>query len=645
MSLDARDLLELPADAQSGRPAKKQKSAPASKPLKGLAREVQSLGGDNPIAIVPEVLKIKKRRFASRRPAARWQHTSFRNSAHPDPSFRLNHWRKANEDSTKSQPDGQSLGADKMDTEGDNESEVEDSAFAKFNVQVEVPHYNDDQYNAHLVSDDWSRHETDYLMDLVEQFELRWPLVWDRYDYTPGPENPSNGNGATDSMDVNTAMGEMPKDRSMEDLKKRYYDVAAKMMTVQKPVQYMTNTEFSLHETMANFDPAAETERKKVANVLMGRSREEALEEEQLTIELRRITNGQHKFNELRRELYNRLDYPSADKDISAFKSSAGLSTLLQNLLVGDKSKKRKSLLDSNGANTPSSAQPTSAQPNSTPVSDSRRGSIATSNAGHRDSISGAAERPDRPSKKGAQPVERRKLTEQEEQIYGVSYHDRLPSGPTFRYEKINKILTTKSNAQHTRIANTLEELGIPQRPNMTTKAVVEEMERVLFSIGILLDLKKVSDKLDGDLKVEGFKISEREAAQKLNQHESSDNADKPAAGTVQPGGPEKAQEERKDHAAAASLNNDIDMSEGIQLPDKEQDVSKSTAEGDTSGETTKTSGAVTNASSGEQSALGSAGDKTGASEGLSGTGSGLKRAASGSGDGGDDDQNKRPRK
>ncbi|KAI1270127.1 SWR1-complex protein 4 [Xylariaceae sp. FL1019] len=629
MSLDARDLLELPVDAQSGRPTKKQKSAPAAKPLKGLAREVQSLGGDNPIAIVPEVLKIKKRRFANRKPAARWHHTPFRNSAHPDPSFRLNHWRKATEDATKatSQPqpqsDGQSLGDDKIDTEGGNKPEVEDSAFAKFNVKVEVPHYNDNQYNANLVNDDWSRHETDYLMDLVEKFELRWPLVWDRYEYTPpGPENPSNGDGVNASTDPNTAMVLTPKDRSMEDLKKRYYDVAAKMMTVQKPVQYMNPTEFSLHETMANFDPAAETERKKFAKQFMGRSREEAMEEERLLTEVRRIQNAQARFNEHRHELYRRLDYPSADKDISAFKTSAGLATLLQNLMVGDKSKKRKTLMDSNGANTPGSAQPASAQPNSTPVSDSRRGSIAASNAGHRDSIGGGAERPDRPAKKGAQPAERKKLTEQEDQLYGVSYHDRLPSGPTFRYERINKILTTKSNAQHTRIVNTLAELGIPQRPTMPTKAVVEGMEKLLYSIGVLLDLRKLNDKLDSDMKVEQFKKSEREAALKLLQSKSSDDAGKPAEGAVQPGSSEKAREEPQGSVPAASTTTpDTGTTEAVE--------NASTNEGVAGGETKKTSGIVTHAGDGEQPVSGPAEDKTGTSGETSGTGSGLKRAAS----------------
>jgi DNA methyltransferase 1-associated protein 1 len=155
-------------------------------------------------------------------------------------------------------------------------------------------------------------------------------------------------------------------------------------------------------------------------------------------------------------------------------------------------------------------------------VADPRRESIALSTtSGHRDSISAADGRPERPTKKGAagQPQERRKLTEQEEQIYGVSTTaERLSSGPTFRYERINKILTTKSNAQHQRITNTLAELDVPGRLNMPTRDVIEQMERLLTNVQTLLDLRKISDKLDGEVKLEQAKKAERDKANGVTQ-------------------------------------------------------------------------------------------------------------------------------
>ncbi|RYC54846.1 hypothetical protein CHU98_g11360 [Xylaria longipes] len=516
-SHDVLDVLNLPADGASSRPTKKQKMSAPRPNLKGLAREVQSLGGDNPIAIVPEISTFKKRRFGSRKPAARWELSPFRNSARDDQTLQLRHWKKETEDQSRatSQPQSDSQTPGDTAMEGVKKTDaMDDSGFAKFNVQVDVPQYSEDQYNSNLVNDDWTKDETDYLFSLARDFDLRWPLIWDRYDYTPQLPEPIKEEKDADGTDLDTAMIPAPKPRAMEDLKKRYYEVAAKMMAVQKPVQYMTQAEFSLHEMMANFNPVTEMQRKKFAQDALSRSIDEAREEEQLLIEVRRIVARQQKLNQDRQDLYRRLDFPPTEQDITSFKSSTGLSTLLQNLASADRSKKRKPILDVNGVNTPGSAQP-SAHPNSTPVSESRRESIAASVGGHRDSI-GGGDRPERPTKKGAhqpQQQERKKLTEQEEKIYGVSHHDRLPSGPTFRYERINKILTTKSNAQHQRITNTLAELDIPSRLTMPTRSVVEEMEKLLASIAILLDLRKVNDKLDGEIRVEQAKNAERKKA------------------------------------------------------------------------------------------------------------------------------------
>ncbi|KAK6074852.1 SWR1-complex protein 4 [Seiridium cupressi] len=523
-SHDVRDVLNLPAEGAAPRPSKKQRTTAPRPNLKGLAREVQNLGGDNPIAIVPEISSFKKRRFASRKPAAKWEMRGFRNSAREDGTLILRHWRRKDEN-PRSQPTEQADGQDgevKMDVD-QKPNELEDSSFAKFNVKVHIPEYSDDQYNSTLVSDTWTKEETDYLLDIVREFDLRWELIWDRYDYDPKAPDTADGEGAGDTS---TAVVQARKGRTMEELKARYYEVAAKMMAVTKPVQYMNADEFSLHKIMTGFDPIAEGRRKKFAENQLSRSKEEAREEESLLIEVKRIMARQEKFNSERRELYNRLDYPHTEgtQDLSAFKTSNGLQTLLQNLMSVDKSKKRKSLMGTDGQNTPASAGP-SGQPGSTPVTDPRRESIALSTtSGHRDSIGAADGRPERPTKKGAaaQPQERRKLTEQEEKIYGVSTTaDRLSSGPTFRYERINKILTTKSNAQHQRITNTLAELDVPGRLNMPTRDVVEQMERLLTNVQTLLDLRKISDKLDGEVKLEQAKKAEREKLNGPSQGES----------------------------------------------------------------------------------------------------------------------------
>ncbi|OTB09209.1 hypothetical protein M426DRAFT_316503 [Hypoxylon sp. CI-4A] len=601
-SHDVRDVLNLPLDGGS-RPTKKQKTNAPRQSLKGLAREVQNLGGDNPIAIVPELSTFKKRRFGNRKPAARWELKPFRNSGREDQSLHLRHWRKQTEEPARA-PDGQN-GVEAGEETGSKPEHLEDSGFAKFNVQVDIPQYSDDQYNSNLTSNDWTKDETDYLFDLARNFDLRWLLIWDRYEYQPKlPEKTSNGEGA-ESTDPKTAVVPATKVRTLEDLKARYYEVAAKMMAVQKPVQYMTQAEFALHEVMANFNPVSETTRKKYAADALSRSAEEAREEEMLLVEVRRILARQERLNQERRELYNRLDYPHTEQDITQFKSSHGLQTLLQNLMNVDKTKKRRSLMEANGANTPASAHPSGQRdglPGSTPLSDNRRESIAASSTGHRDSI-GGSERPERPAKKGAQP-ERRKLTEQEEQIYGVTHHDRLPSGPTFRYERINKILTTKSNAQHQRITNTLAELDIPSRLNMPTRAVVEEMEKLLSSIGNLLDMRKLNDKIDAEIKLEKAKKAEREKA----------------LAPPQPEEPAKTNGEEKSGELATkgdASNDDSAKSNG----------DSSALNGETNGEANGGENRASNAEDGEDAAL----PKQDASEdkGVRPSSSGHKRSAS----------------
>lgn len=533
-SSDLRDVLNL---GESGpRPAKKQKVSIPRQSLKGLARELQGLGGDNPIAIVPEVTSFKKRRFGSRKPAAKWEMRPFRNSARGDDgALVLRHWRKKvdlDAPPHEDQMDGMQTQDQADGVNGEEKKEIlEDSSFAKFNVKVPVPQYSDDQYKKNLLNDDWTKDETDYLLELVRDFDLRWPVIWDRYDFHPQPPPGPDGGES-----VSVAVIPAPKPRTMEDLKARYYEVAAKMMLIQKPAAYMTGPEFKLYETMLNFSPATETARKQFVANTLSRSKDEAREEESLLLELKRILARNQTFNEERRDLYNRLDYPHTDQDISTFKSSAGLQNLLQNLMNVDKSKKRKSL-----AAGPDGAVPTptsagnhpgpSGHHQSSEGPGNRRESIATSTQGghpsghhHRDSV--ASQTPatpadptptsaiDKNKKKGGVPAaERRKLTDQEEQVYGVSYGDRLGGGPTFRYEKINKLYSHKSGQQQKRITNLLTELDIPPRLAMPTGPVTAEFERLWAQLTILVDQRKLSEKLDHEIALEEAKKLERDRA------------------------------------------------------------------------------------------------------------------------------------
>lgn len=64
--------------------------------------------------------------------------------------------------------------------------------------------YTDADYEGFLKSEEWSREETDYLFDLCQRFNYQFVLVADRYEF-PG------------------------KERSVEDLRERYYQVNGKL--------------------------------------------------------------------------------------------------------------------------------------------------------------------------------------------------------------------------------------------------------------------------------------------------------------------------------------------------------------------------------------------------------------------------------
>jgi DNA methyltransferase 1-associated protein 1 len=496
-SSDVRDVLDL-SDA-APRPAKKQKLAAPRPVLKGLAREVQNLSGDNPIAIVQDITAFKRRRLGTRKLAAKWELKPFSNSARAGDPLVLRHWRRKTE--PRPEPVGEDGNTEEAGEAPKSEAPIEDSTFAKFNVHVNVPEYTEDEYNSKLQSQDWSKDETDYLIGLAYEYDLRWPVIWDRYEYQPPLP-------AADPDAMQGVIVVPPKIRTMEDLKARYYSVAATMMAERKPPIKMNSAEFSLHELMSNFNPAIEVARKKFAEAAFHRTKEEAREEESLLLELKRITARSEKLSEERKELYARLEAPVSSGNIGLYTTSQGLQSLLQQLM--QVSKKRKSLMGSEGI-SPAAGQGGLGQQASFDRRDSHvRG----------ESISGPSASN---SKKGSTqgPSERRQLNEEDERIYGVSRHERIgTSGPAFRHEKISKPLISKSAAQQAKIHNYLTELEIPNRLIMPTVEVGEAYEGLLQSIITLVDSKKLIDKLDGELKFAKAQKEEREKNARIERGE-----------------------------------------------------------------------------------------------------------------------------
>ena len=425
--------------------------------------------------------------------------TPFTNPARED-GLVLRHWRRKRDPNATAPLVTPTDGNELEPTTSDSKSSQTESEyyFAKFNVKVKGPKYDDAQYKEHLHSEDWSRDETDYLVNLVLDYDLRWVVIADRYDYQPTTTK--------DGIEPSTALIPATKKRTMEDMKARYYDVAAKIMALNRPVSSMSAAEFDLHEKMTKFNPHQETTRKQLADALLSRSLDEIKEEEILLGELKRIVNNEEKFLQERKELYDRLESPHTSGTTPLYQSSHELADLMKLLLSADKSKKRRLLL---GPGDPASSSPAigSSGQNFSGGRDVRDG--------HRDSISGGPSAKknsiSNPSNNTNTTNAHRPLTPKEEAKYGLTHHERLTSGVLFRHDKVVKLGQAKSNVQASKISAALTELRIPPRLVMPTARVCAEYERLIAAIHTLLDVRKVREKVEGEIRVREVVREERE--------------------------------------------------------------------------------------------------------------------------------------
>lgn len=141
-------------------------------------------------------------------------------------NFRLNHWRRI-VDENKEYP------------------------FAKFIKQIPIPQYSFQEYQQKVQCDDWTKDESDYLLSLCKQFDLRFPVIYDRWDKVKF------------------------KNRTMEDLKKHYYDICNAMQPNELKQIF--------------FDSEHEKKRKEQLIKLYKRSNEQVKEEQNLLEKMRKF--------------------------------------------------------------------------------------------------------------------------------------------------------------------------------------------------------------------------------------------------------------------------------------------------------------------------------------------------------------------
>ena len=166
-----------------------------------------------------------------------------------------------------------------VDDEADDDIALDD-AWAPFNTSSQVFHYTTDEYTQHLQDADWTREETDYLIEMCDAYDLRFIVIADRYEW-PG------------------------KQRSMEDLKARYYTICRRLLR-ERISNEDIETRHNQLQTYA-YDRQQETERKRAVQKLFSRTPEQLAEEEALYVEARRLEQNEAKFAKERADLLRLL--------------------------------------------------------------------------------------------------------------------------------------------------------------------------------------------------------------------------------------------------------------------------------------------------------------------------------------------------
>ncbi|KAF3109587.1 swr complex subunit [Orbilia oligospora] len=475
---DVRDVLGIDPGALEPRqpPLKKQRTV--EKRPDGITRELYALLGENapPVAVVEHRFKDKPKFLGS---VAPWREQTFKNPARKD-GLELKHWVRQ---SSLQETSGGGGGVDGDQEGGGGQQTLPlDYQFAKFNIKINLLEYSDAEYDAVLKDDDWSRQETDYLFRLIKEYDLRWVVIADRFEFEG-------------------------KDRTMEDLKARYYSVCRNVMEMRTPVTMMSAEEGALYSAM-HYNKEQEVERKRIVQMQLYRTPAEVEHEQHLIAELRRIHDSHQQLLEEREELFNRLDYPQSTGSIAAYQGSQGLATLAQNILNTDRNKKRKSIVAPPGQpaekeEPPAKATPAAAAAASPAVS--RQGSIAEPARAHghqRNESTASASAPTPLKDKNKSNI--KQLSKAEEAQYNLSHHEKLQPGVFFRTMKMN---LPKANSFINKSPAIMAELNIPQILSMPTSKTCAKYEVLAKEIAALMDIRKQLEKVEQETRV--FKTQE----------------------------------------------------------------------------------------------------------------------------------------
>ncbi|KAI9008856.1 hypothetical protein CLU79DRAFT_711376 [Phycomyces nitens] len=405
---DVRDILQIGKPIE---PVRRPRQAAEKRP-EGFSRELYSLiGGAPPVAFVQPTYKAK---YNVKKKAVPWVLQPFANPARAG-DLVLQHWVKA--------------------SDATNEGNPNMSLFV-FNKVIDVVEFTDEEYDRYLTDPEWTKQETEYLFSLCRQYDLRFPIVEDRYD--------------------------LPKPRTMEDLKDRYYTVSRTLFK-ERPVLDSSLDRQSLVQQYS-FDKSKEVERKQALAILANRTKDQMDEEEALLVEARRIELNEARLCKEREGLLNMLQL----EQLQQVPSTPGTPT--HSLVVS----------------TPGGIGITGGTASAASGSDIKKKSIPEEAHSH---------------KKGRR-ASNASLAEGKYSAFGgrfgLNFKEKLTPGV---YVRSQKLPTVKPTMQQ-KVLKVMEELAIGARPVMPTLQVCHKFEQLQNSILNMFELKKVVDKMEMEHKM-----------------------------------------------------------------------------------------------------------------------------------------------
>lgn len=318
-------------------------------------------------------------------------------------------------------------------------------------------------------TNEWTFAEVDYLFQLCKRFDLKWPVIFDRYSF---------GDSST---------------RSLEDLKERFYEVCKKFFLNKRPDDPLIS--------LLNFSKKKEIERKKYLERLLARSAAEIAEEEALIIESRKFEMAAKKTLNERENLLRLLDSPNSNQSVTQYMTSQGISQLYSSL-ISDKSRKRKhtSSIPENPwmKQQQQFAQQRQRLQQMHGIKQQEQDDDASSEFSSPKKTKKQKQELQTAIKRKAESAYAEQLLqnfdEEELNSLGVkSQGEKLLPGAYLRSTKIS----TFKPALQNKIAATMQELSLPMRPVMITATVLDKHEEILKRITTLTDLKKHLDKLE----------------------------------------------------------------------------------------------------------------------------------------------------